>query len=279
MAFPRALRVPALVLAATLLAGPLCLPAHGGSEASVDAVPEHYSKREVLIPMRDGVKLFTAIYTPKEVHRTHPILLQRTPYSVGPYGAAAFPELLGPSLQFQREGFIFIYQDVRGRMMSEGNFVNMRPQRILSGGAVDESTDTSDTIDWLLAHVPGHNGRVGMWGISYPGFYTAVGMLAGHPALKAVSPQAPIVDWFQGDDFHRNGALWLPHAFNFMVNFGRPRPGPQPPTGSRAGATRAPIQAPGFPETPANVRRRRTGRPGAPSGAHRSLGARPAGRR
>ena len=187
---------------------------------------EAYAKREVLIPMRDGVSLFTAIYTPKVAGRTFPILLQRTPYSVYPYGEGSFPSHLGPSARFQEEGFIFVYQDVRGRMMSEGEFVNMRPQAAISGARVDESTDTYDTIEWLLHHAPGNNGRVGQWGISYPAFYTAVGMLSGHPALKAVSPQAPIVDWFQGDDFHRNGALWLPHAFNFLVSFGKPRPAP-----------------------------------------------------
>ena len=176
--------------------------------------------------MRDGVKLFTAIYTPKDPTGTYPILLQRTPYSVRPYGPDAFPQELGPSPRFQQEGFIFVYQDVRGRMLSEGDFVNMRPQRSVSGAAVDESTDTFDTIEWLLRNAGRNNGKVGQWGISYPAFYTAVGMLSGHPALKAVSPQAPIVDWFQGDDFHRNGALWLPHAFNFMVSFGKPRPTP-----------------------------------------------------
>lgn len=195
-------------------------------DASVPSARDHYTKREVLIPMRDGVKLFTAIYTPKDASRTYPILMQRTPYSVYPYGADAFPEHLGPSTPFQKEGFIFVYQDVRGRMMSEGEFVNMRPQRAVSGAAVDESTDTFDTLDWLLAHGERNNGRAGQWGISYPGFYSAVGMLSGHPALKAVSPQAPIVDWFAGDDFHRNGALWLPHAFNFMASFGQSRPKP-----------------------------------------------------
>jgi putative CocE/NonD family hydrolase len=194
----------------------------------VDAagIASQYAKREVLIPMRDGAWLFTAIYTPKDTGRVYPILLQRTPYGLMPYGQAAFPEYLGPSARFQQEGFIFAYQDVRGRMMSEGTFENMRPQRALSGAAVDESTDTFDTIEWLVQHVAGNNGRMGMWGISYPGFYAATGMLSGHPALRAVSPQAPIVDWFAGDDFHRNGALWLPHAFNFMVNFGKPRPAP-----------------------------------------------------
>ncbi len=228
MSFSRCLRVSAL-LAALLLAIPPELrarPARAETGTESASVRDHYTKREVLIPMRDGVRLFTAIYAPKDTSRAYPILLQRTPYSVAPYGETAFMAQLGPSTQFQEEGFIFVYQDVRGRMMSEGEFVNMRPQRALSGAAVDESTDTYDTIEWLLQHVRGHNGRVGQWGISYPAFYTAVGMLSGHPALKAVSPQAPIVDWFQGDDFHRNGALWLPHAFNFMVSFGQPRPAP-----------------------------------------------------
>ncbi|MFN7958747.1 MAG: CocE/NonD family hydrolase [Holophagaceae bacterium] len=222
------LRAPraALLLATALLLAVPRLEARPQVQAAAEPVQAQYAKREVLIPMRDGRKLFTAIYTPKDTSRAYPILLQRTPYSVWPYGEEAFPEHLGPSPRFQAEGFIFVYQDVRGRMMSEGEFVNMRPQRAVSGAAVDESTDTYDTLDWLLKHVPGNNGRVGQWGISYPGFYTAVGALCGHPALRAVSPQAPIVDWFEGDDFHRNGALWLPHAFNFMTSFGKPRPAP-----------------------------------------------------
>ena len=228
MLFPRALRVVTLLVAALLLSA-LPLEAgrtHAQAEPPTESVRAQYGKREVLIPMRDGRKLFTAIYTPKDPSRTFPILMQRTPYSVYPYGEEAFPEHLGPSPRFQTEGFIFVYQDVRGRMMSEGEFVNMRPQRATSGAAVDESTDTYDTIEWLVKHAEGNNGKVGQWGISYPGFYAAVGLLSGHPALMAVSPQAPIVDWFKGDDFHRNGALWLPHAFNFMVSFGLPRPEP-----------------------------------------------------
>lgn len=187
-----------------------------------------YAKQEVMIPMRDGTRLFTAIYTPREGCRTFPILLNRTPYGVAPYGGRAFPRELGPSSVFEKEGFIFVYQDVRGRMQSEGHFIDLTPHKPEKLGPqdIDESTDTHDTIEWLLRHVPRHNGRVGQWGISYPGFYTAAGMLCGHPALKAVSPQAPIVDWFQGDDFHRNGALWLPHLFNFMTWFGTPRPEP-----------------------------------------------------
>jgi putative CocE/NonD family hydrolase len=223
----RALRASALLVLLLGWSGPPVLAQRPrNAEALVAEVRERYDKREELIPMRDGVKLFTAIYTPKDTRRTYPFLLQRTPYSVWPYGEDAFPPGLGPSARFQEEGFIFVYQDVRGRMMSEGDFVNMRPQKAVSGDRVDEATDTYDTLEWLLKHVKGNNGRAGQWGISYPAFYTAVGMLSGHPALKAVSPQAPIVDWFQGDDFHRNGALWLPHAFNFMVTFGKPRSGP-----------------------------------------------------
>ncbi len=222
---PRRLCLSALLLA-LLGWGPPALPVPPDPPEMVQSVRDHYTKREVQIPMRDGVKLYTAIYAPKDTRRTYPILLQRTPYSLWPYGEEAFPDQLGPSPRFQAEGFIFVYQDVRGRMMSEGTFENMRPQRAVSGANLDESTDAYDTIEWLLKAIQGNNGRVGMWGISYPGFYTAVAALAGHPALKAVSPQAPIVDWFQGDDFHRNGALWLPHAFNFMVNFGQPRPAP-----------------------------------------------------
>ncbi len=226
MPFPRTLRVCALLIAVLLPVTPTlqAQKARPLSKAAA-AVREHYLKREVLVPMRDGVNLFTAIYTPRDASRTYPILLNRTTYSVAPYGEEAYSSQLGPSAPFQEEGFIFVFQDVRGRMMSEGEFMNMRPQRAVSGAAVDESTDTYDTIEWLLRHAERNNGKVGMWGISYPGFYAAVGMLSGHPALKAVSPQAPITDWFQGDDFHRNGALWLPHAFNFMTSFGKPRSG------------------------------------------------------
>ena len=187
----------------------------------------HYTKREVQVPMRDGVQLFTAIYTPVAARQPLPFLLNRTPYGISPYGKHHFPGHLGPSEIFATEGFIFVYQDVRGRFMSGGNFINMTPHKARKSGHrdVDESTDTFDTIAWLLKHVKGHNGRVGQWGISYPGFYAAAGMIDAHPALVAVSPQAPIMDWFMGDDFHRNGALWLPHFFNFIANFGRVRTG------------------------------------------------------
>jgi len=193
----------------------------------------HYDKQEVLVPMRDGVRLFTVIYAPRQHDRSYPFLLERTPYGAGPYGPGHYKENLGPSARFGTEGFIFVYQDVRGRMMSEGTFTDLTPAQPHDDPArVDESTDTRDTVEWLLRHVPNHNGRVGQWGVSYPGFYAAAALVDAHPAMRAVSPQGPIVDWFMGDDFHRNGAFWLPHAFNFLAGFGRPRPQPTPRPGA-----------------------------------------------
>jgi uncharacterized protein len=191
-------------------------------------VKENYTKYEHRLAMRDGVKLFTSVYVPKDASKTYPILLTRTPYSCRPYGTDNPREQLGPSDAAARDLFIFVYQDVRGRWMSEGDYVNVRPHKASKSGPadVDESTDTWDTIDWLVKHVPRNNGKVGMWGISYPGFYVSAGMIDAHPALKAASPQAPIADWFVGDDFHHNGALFLPHAFNFYSRFGLPRPEP-----------------------------------------------------
>jgi putative CocE/NonD family hydrolase len=204
-------------------------PAFTGAQG-LEAVVANYTKSEYRVPMRDGVHLFTAVYTPKDTTKTYPFMMMRTPYSIAPYGVDRSKADLGPSPEFGRSGYIFVYQDVRGRWMSEGTFENMRP--ILKAGApvgpkdIDESTDTFDTIEWLLKNVPGHNGRVGQWGISYPGFYTACALVNHHPALVAASPQAPVTDWFIGDDFHHHGALFLPHLFNFIGNFGRPRPGP-----------------------------------------------------
>ncbi|MCR9163182.1 MAG: CocE/NonD family hydrolase [Nannocystaceae bacterium] len=196
------------------------------SDALAEYIAAHYDKLEVRIPMRDGVKLFTTIYTPKDAAAPAPIMLKRTPYSVAPYGPDAMPTQLGPSETLARKGWIFVYQDVRGRFMSEGKFINMTPHvSDASEDAVDESTDTYDTIAWLVDNVDGHNGRVGQWGISYPGFYAAAGMVNAHPALRAVSPQAPIADWFF-DDFHHHGAFFLPHAFNFLAVFGQKRRGP-----------------------------------------------------
>jgi putative CocE/NonD family hydrolase len=194
----------------------------------LDYIRAHYTKYEHLIRMRDGKRLFTCVYVPKDHSQKYPILFDRTPYSVAPYGADAYKTSLGPSDKFGKDGFIFVYQDVRGRWMSEGEFVNMRPQIPNKRGPqdIDESTDTWDTIDWLVKNVPNNNGNVGMWGISYPGFYTSAGVIDAHPALKAASPQAPIADWFVGDDFHHNGALYLPHMFRFFSGFGHPRPEP-----------------------------------------------------
>lgn len=209
------------------LASALVLPTSAAAEEG-DYVKANYTKFEYLIPMRDGVRLFTAVYVPKDRTRLHPIMLNRTPYGVAPYGADAYRAELGPSPLFSRDGFIFAYQDVRGRYMSEGDYVNMRPHRPIKTDAaeIDESTDTYDTIDWLVKNVGGNSGKVGQWGISYPGFYTSMGMIDAHPALKASSPQAPIADWFEGDDWHHNGAFFLAHAFNFMSSFGHPRPLP-----------------------------------------------------
>jgi putative CocE/NonD family hydrolase len=200
-------------------------PGIGGDLAAY--IRDNYEKREVRIPMRDGARLFTAIYSPKDKSVTYPILMRRTPYSVAPYGERSFPGTIGPSDVLTRGGYIFVLQDVRGAYMSEGRFVNMTPHRREKSGPqeVDESTDTYDTVEWLLENVENHNGRTGMWGISYPGFYAAASMIDAHPALQAVSPQAPIADWWY-DDFHHHGAFFLPHAFRFFSSFGVPRPEP-----------------------------------------------------
>ena len=200
------------------------------SAQGLEYVKANYTKYEYRIAMRDGKKLFTSVYLPKDASQSYPILLNRTPYSVSPYGADQYKTDIGPSPLFAKDGYIVIYQDVRGKNMSEGEFINMTPHRAIKKGTadVDESTDTYDTIDWLVKNLPANNGRVATWGISYPGFYTAAGMIDAHPALRLASPQAPITDWFTGDDFHHNGALLLPHAFNFLYAFGQPRPEPAP---------------------------------------------------
>ncbi len=191
----------------------------------------NYTKHEYQIAMRDGVKLFTSVYVPKDSSQKYPMIMQRTPYSVAPYGPDIYRTQLGPSPLFPKEGFIFVYQDVRGRNMSEGDFRWMKPFKPKKNGPqdTDEATDTWDTIDWLLKNIPNNNGRVGMWGISYPGHYSAQALIDPHPALKAVSPQAPMADNWLGDDMHHNGAFFLPHAFNFIIGFGRPRTGPSIP--------------------------------------------------
>jgi len=184
-----------------------------------------YEKHEYRVPMRDGATLFTAVYTPKDTTTSYPILFLRTPYTVAPYGENNFPRVLGPSNYFADEGYIFVYQDVRGKFMSDGEYENMRPfiPKKKSNTDVDEASDTYDTIDWLIKNIKHNNGKVGMWGISYPGFYAAMGTLQAHPNLVAVSPQAPIVNWFVGDDMHHNGALSLLMTFDFFSVFGLPR--------------------------------------------------------
>lgn len=190
-------------------------------------IRENYTKREVYITVRDGVRLFTSIYEPKDKSRKYPILLNRTPYTVAPYGADRFKPSLGPDALFAKEGYIFVYQDVRGKWMSEGTFADVRPDiDNTDNSKIDESTDTYDTIDWLVKNVDNNNGNVGTYGISYPGFYTSAGSIDSHPALKACSPQAPVSDWFHGDDMHHNGALFLTQNFSFFSGFGQFRPTP-----------------------------------------------------
>lgn len=172
-------------------------------------VKKHYTKQEVDIVMRDGIKLHTTIYSPKDTSKKYPILLQRTPYSSRPYGKDEFRSKIGPNEFLMKEGNIIVYQDVRGRWMSEGVYDNMRayiPNK--KGKQFDEASDTYDTVDWLINNVENTNKKVGVWGISYPGFYATYSLLDAHPALKAVSPQACIGDFFF-DDFHHNGAYLL----------------------------------------------------------------------
>jgi putative CocE/NonD family hydrolase len=205
-------------------------------------VRENYTKFEYKIPMRDGVKLFTSVYVPKDVfsdERTYPMMLQRTGYNVAPYGLEQYRAALGPSELFAREKFIFVYQDIRGRFMSEGEYVAIRPRNPKLTGApggdpkagkeTDETTDTWDTIDWLVKHVPGNTGKVGMYGISQPGFYATAGMIDAHPALVAVAPQAPVTDYYMGDDVYHNGAFMLAHRFNFYMGFKGREGDPEPP--------------------------------------------------
>jgi len=194
-------------------------------------VRDNYTKIERQIPMRDGLKLFTAIYIPKSKDQKYPFMINRTPYTVAPYGGTMYKMTLGPSPLFLKEGFIFVYQDVRGKWMSEGQFVDVRPHvdQKKTKKDIDESSDTYDTIDWLIKNIPNNNGKAGIYGISYPGFYSAAALPGAHSGLKAVSPQAPVTDWFLGDDFHHNGAFMLADAFAFYSSFGVPRPLPITP--------------------------------------------------
>ncbi|QES87696.1 CocE/NonD family hydrolase [Rhizosphaericola mali] len=187
----------------------------------------HYDKKEIMIPMRDGVKLFTAIYTPKDTSKSYPIMMMRTCYSVRPYGEDKYRLLLGPSLEFMKEGFIFVYQDVRGKNKSEGVWTEITPFiPHITGLQHDEASDTYDAVDWLVKNVSHNNGKVGAWGISYPGFFATNFALSGHPAIKAVSPQAPVTNWFLGDDTHHNGAFFLMDEFDFDYGFANSTNGP-----------------------------------------------------
>ena len=188
----------------------------------------NYTKSEVYIPMRDGIKLFTSVYIPKNKTSDHPFLMTRTPYSSAPYGNGKFANYWSNyMMHYVKENFIFVRQDVRGRYMSEGVFVDVRPfNKNKKGKETDEASDTYDTIDWLLKNIEHNNGKVGVMGTSYPGFYSTEAALSGHPALVAVSPQAPVTDWFIGDDFHHKGAFFVMDAFSFYPGFGTPHPVP-----------------------------------------------------
>ncbi len=196
-------------------------------------IVNNYTKIERQIPMRDGIRLFTSIYVPNDNSVDHPILMTRTPYSCAPYGENRFRAYWDSYVKtYFREGFIIVLQDVRGRWMSEGDFVDVRPFNPDKKGKneIDEASDTWDAIDWLVKNIPHNNGRVGVFGISYPGFYSTMAAASNHPALVAVSPQAPVTTWFIGDDFHHNGAFFIMDAFSFYSplggGFGLPHPKP-----------------------------------------------------
>ncbi len=222
-------RLLALFLFFTVLTLTLFHSTHSSHAQGFD-VKANYIKSEHQIPMRDGKKLYTVVYAPKDTTQKYPLLMSRTPYGAGPYGAEAYKGSLGPSPLFMPESYIFVYQDVRGTFQSEGEFDDMRPfnPNKKSNADIDEASDTYDTIEWLIKNIPNNNGRAGIYGISYPGFYSATALQDPHPALKAASPQAPIADWFIGDDDHHNGAYFLIDSFSFNTFFGMPRPQPTP---------------------------------------------------
>lgn len=192
-------------------------------------IRDNYVKREVRITMRDSVKLFTSIYIPKDTTQLYPFLINRTPYSVAPYGEINYKRSLGPNKLFAPEKYIFVYQDVRGRHESEGQFKEMTPaiDDKKYSTQVDESSDTYDTVDWLLKNISHNNGKAGIYGISYPGFYATAALPNAHPAIKAVSPQAPVTDEFEGDDANHRGAFFLMDNFSFENFFDAPRSGPR----------------------------------------------------
>src|SRR5215468_3072379 len=222
-----------MVLCAAVLTGGVS--AQNRPDAPEFDIKAHYTKYEFRIPMRDGVKLFTSVYVPKDASHAYPFLIDRTPYSVAPYGVDLYRTQLGLSPDFDESGYIFVFQDVRGRYMSEGKFIEMRPHidDKKSKQDVDDASDLYDTIDWLLKNVPNNNGNAGIWGISYPGFFTSASIIDSHPALKAASPQAPMTDLFMTDDAYHGGAFMLAANFGFYVYF-KPFPEPAPPPRSPA---------------------------------------------
>jgi putative CocE/NonD family hydrolase len=191
-------------------------------------IRDHYTKKEIYVPMRDGIRLFTSVYIPKDTTEVHPILMNRTPYSCAPYGEDKFRAFWDNQWRYyMRNNYIIVIQDVRGRWMSEGEFQDVRPfNPTKKGNEIDEASDTYDAIDWLVNNLPKNNKKVGIFGISYPGFYSTMAALSNHPSLVAVSPQAPVTDWFMGDDFHHNGAFFQMDGFPFYTSFGKPRPKP-----------------------------------------------------
>ncbi|MEW6370012.1 MAG: CocE/NonD family hydrolase [Pseudomonadota bacterium] len=242
------LRRPLTILTTSLLlafAAGAFLPAHADepdAPAAKGSLRNGYTKYEYRIPMRDGVRLFTVVYVPKDSSRSYPFLMQRTPYGAGVYAQDAmrygvdwYPEAIGPSREFMDSGYIFVKQDVRGRYMSEGKWQEMTPHvnpRRAAGEGV-ESEDMHDTVAWLLKNIPNNNGKVGIYGISYPGFYTAASIIDSHPAIKAASPQAPVTDLYMGDDSYHGGAFMLAANFDFYASFTE-APNPAPPSKSEA---------------------------------------------
>ena len=186
---------------------------------------ENYAKREVYVPMRDGVRLHMAVYEPAD-SLPHPVILLRTPYGVGPYGEKFAGSLRSWMRMFSLNRYIIVFQSVRGTYLSEGEYENIRPLKPADApwAQADEATDAYDTVEWLLENTR-TNGSVGVKGVSYPGFYAMLAGLCGHPAVKAVSPQAPVTDWWMGDDVHHNGVRML-DMYTFAASFFRVREKP-----------------------------------------------------
>lgn len=209
--------------------------ANTSQQSHEDYLRDNYVKTEHMVAMRDNVRLYTIVYSPKDDTKDYPVLLFRTPYSIGPYELNRFRSPLGPTAEFDRDKYIFVFQDVRGKFRSEGDFEVIRPLARDRSDQIktDESTDNYDTIEWALGYLPNHNGKVGQWGISYAGWQTVMGMVDRHPALVASSPQASPSDMFIGDDWHHNGAFRIMYAFSWLSRNARVREGP---TESRSGA-------------------------------------------